>query len=440
MSHDLWNEFASQDSLENPWSQYTVEEAHVQSDFDEDDFGDFQSPEQENKNKNPAKAAPKINQPPTSSSRNHDPIKTSPPKLTDDSPLDLSHTLLNQGQHSAPDRIALVISRDNALQTLSSETFSPNIAETLDQRAWETPNIQPPAPDAIEEDEWGDFVEVPFSNNAASVGTNRENNVKSKAQHVTSPTVLTSQPPSSAIIINSVPGMATTPDHSLAATNQELPPSNVPPPSVLLLLILDIFESLLTDITNTLAPTTVSLGSQSLFENQSTDHIQKRMSIVRAAGRIIAGRKLRWRRDNRLSQSIKIGPANAGRSGGMKLTGIDRTESRREDGEVEEVVRRWKQHVGSLRAAVGSLTSREPSLSLAVPDISEPMPIRIARADEGAITGPSCCFLCGLKRDERVEKVEMKVEDSFGEWWVNHWGHVDCKIFWDEQQDFLPQR
>jgi len=39
-----------------------------------------------------------------------------------------------------------------------------------------------------------------------------------------------------------------------------------------------------------------------------------------------------------------------------------------------------------------------------------------------------------LKRDERVARVEFGVEDSFGEWWVEHWGHRTCRNFWAAQK------
>lgn len=427
MSQDLWSEFASVDSPENPWGR---QEARAQSDFDEDDFGDFQGPKPENITEKPHTFTPTTNEPLVSISQTLGPSKTFARISTDDSPLGPSNASPNQERHSSLDGTTLVMSRNNALQTSRSEISSPVTPEAFNRRVKDSPTMQPPALDTFEEDEWGDFMEVPISSNVVSSGMSSEDSVDTKAQYLTSSNARTSP----------IPKTTTAPDESLAATSQEAPPSNVPPPSILLLLIADIFESLLTDITNALASTAVSPGSHSLLDHQSIDSIKNRLSLVRAAGRIIAGRKLRWRRDSRLSQSMKIGPAHAGRSGGMKLTGIDRTETRREDGEVEEAVRKWKQHVGSLRVVVGTVTSREPGLSLVVPDISEPMPIRTAKANEGAITAPSCCFLCGLKRDERVEKVEVKVEDSFGEWWVNHWGHVDCRIFWDEQKQFLPQR
>ena len=83
---------------------------------------------------------------------------------------------------------------------------------------------------------------------------------------------------------------------------------------------------------------------------------------------------------------------------------------------------------------------RESGYGLSIPELAEKMPIRVVKFSEGGIIAAKSCFLCGLKRDERIDKVDMHIEDSFGEWWIDHWGHVDCVIFWDEQKDHLQQR
>lgn len=225
-----------------------------------------------------------------------------------------------------------------------------------------------------------------------------------------------------------------------AATIQAPPPSNIPPPSTLLLLIATLLQSLPAELKVLIAglksPTAQSID----IDQANVDEVKLRLSFIRAIARIIAGRKLRWKRDTHLSQSMKIGPASAGRLGGMKLTGIDRTESRREDQEAAEVVRIWQQHVGSLKAGVASAKSHMAGLELAVPEIAENMPVRVGKLAEGALTAPRCCVLCGLKREERVEKVDVNVLDSFGEWWTEHWGHYDCKMFWEKHESSLQQR
>ena len=202
------------------------------------------------------------------------------------------------------------------------------------------------------------------------------------------------------------------------------PPTNIPPPSVLLPVISGVFESLSAQVTT---------------QKQPSDSPVIALAFARAGARIIAGRKLRWNRDVLLSQSMKIGPA--GKPGGMKLTVVDKTESRREDQEVAEAINVWRKQVGQLRSAVSRISSNVRTTSVNVPEISEIMPIRVIKPQEGAVSAPKCCFLCGIRREERVAKVDVNnVEDSFGEYWTEHWGHVDCIILWEHIRASLKQR
>ena len=126
----------------------------------------------------------------------------------------------------------------------------------------------------------------------------------------------------------------------------------------------------------------------------------------------------------------------------MKLMGVDKAEAAREDREAGDLVRWWKDQVGRLRSAVAAanMTIAEHSSHLQVPELNETMPVKTATLAEGAMTAPKCCVICGLKRDERVMKIDNDVEDSFGEWWVDHWGHRACKDFWVEHSDKLKHR
>lgn len=125
----------------------------------------------------------------------------------------------------------------------------------------------------------------------------------------------------------------------------------------------------------------------------------------------------------------------------MKLVGVDKAESWREDQEVAETLQVWKQQVGPLRSTVAALNGQmSASERFKIPEIAEHMSIRQGKPSEGVATAPKCCFLCGIRRDERVAKVDVDVEDSFGEFWVEHWGHIDCVEFWKNHKDFLQQR
>jgi hypothetical protein len=66
--------------------------------------------------------------------------------------------------------------------------------------------------------------------------------------------------------------------------------------------------------------------------------------------------------------------------------------------------------------------------------------VTTAMASQGAIKAPHACALCGLKRDERIPKIDENVEDSFGEWWTEHWGHTECRQFWEDNMGLLGQR
>ena len=212
------------------------------------------------------------------------------------------------------------------------------------------------------------------------------------------------------------------------------PPSNIPPPSILFPIIANVLGSLP-------ARLKTATSAQRLDHPSKSSEIHTLLSTIRAAARILAGRKLRWKRDVLLSQSMKIGPAHSGKAGGMKLVGVDKAESRREDQEAAETLQVWKQQMGPLRSTVATLNGQmSASERLKIPEIADSMPVRQGKPGEGVVTAPKCCFLCGVRRDERVAKVDVDVEDSFGEYWVDHWGHIDCVDFWKNHKDFLQHR
>lgn len=126
----------------------------------------------------------------------------------------------------------------------------------------------------------------------------------------------------------------------------------------------------------------------------------------------------------------------------MKLAGIDKSQSGREDREAADLVATWKDVVGRLRTAVAAANAavaRDAALGrpLKVPELADATRVETVK---GALTAPKACVVCGLKRDERVAKVDFEVEDSFGEWWVEFWGHRDCRNFWVEHEAALRSR
>ena len=148
----------------------------------------------------------------------------------------------------------------------------------------------------------------------------------------------------------------------------------------------------------------------------------------------------------------------------MKVASVDRVEARREEREVADVLRVWQGEVGKLRGAVAEVrrgtvgTGKEGVLEgLRVPEIREGMVVRSVGVGEGGVKSVRPCALCGLMRDERVEKVDWEVFDGFDEWWVGSMnmhrcefsGISDeylanelsaCRDFWLEHEEKLRQR
>ncbi|KAK4660489.1 hypothetical protein QC762_0019540 [Podospora pseudocomata] len=133
---------------------------------------------------------------------------------------------------------------------------------------------------------------------------------------------------------------------------------------------------------------------------------------------------------------MTISAAVAGGKPGMKLAGIDKTQSIREEQEVAEVIEVWKKQVGRLRGVVAAMNSAHHE-NLKIPELATNMAVTVAK---NVPTAPKACVVCGLKRDERVAKVDYEVEDSFGEWWIEFWGHRQCANFWVEHEKELRQR
>ncbi|CZT03659.1 uncharacterized protein RAG0_10359 [Rhynchosporium agropyri] len=288
--------------------------------------------------------------------------------------------------------------------------------------AW--PNFAPPKPDPYVdspatnnvEEGWGDFAELPSET-----------------------PVLKSLRPSTGIEADAWAWDVA--DGVIAAKPEvnEAPPTNIPPPSVILTLFPPLFDLPQSRLFKAVADQPFSLKNRIMSDPSTISFLRAYLLIATVAARIIAGRKLRWKRDSFLSQAMKIGPAAAGGKGGMKLTGIDKSEVVREDREVADVFRVWKDQLGRLRSAVAvaNTSLRDSSSHLAIPEISEAMHVKI---QEGGMTAPKQCLICGLKREERIAKVDIAVEDSFGEWWIDHWGHRACKNFWQEHQSNLKGR
>lgn len=198
----------------------------------------------------------------------------------------------------------------------------------------------------------------------------------------------------------------------------EQPPTNVPPPGVLLSLFPSFFADAQEKLFKPMAAQTLPMRGKLLAEQGTIMYLRGYLMLASVAAHIIAGRKLRWKRDQHLSQGMRIGPASSRATSGMKLTGIDKGENLKEEREASDVVRVWKDQIGRLRHVITGINQIKAGTLGAAPDLQETMPVRTLKQSEGGVPARQPCMMCGLKRDERVTAADMKVEDSFGEWWI----------------------
>jgi hypothetical protein len=221
--------------------------------------------------------------------------------------------------------------------------------------------------------------------------------------------------------------------------DDEPPPVNIPPPSILLSVFPQLLDLANSTLYKPVAGKSASVREKVIADPRTITFLRGYLLLSTVAGRVIAGRKLRWNRDKFLSQGMAMSAAGGK---GMKLAGIDKAETSREDREAADVIAVWKEHVGRLRSAVAAANAAihngsGPGPQLRIPEIGESMQVQTAK---DVPTAPKPCIICGLKRVERVAKVDYEVEDSFGEWWVPHWGHRACKNFWLQHEMMLRQR
>ncbi|KAI2792672.1 hypothetical protein POX_b02712 [Penicillium oxalicum] len=227
-------------------------------------------------------------------------------------------------------------------------------------------------------------------------------------------------------VTTSTPSMRTSTPTS-AASSSTVRPTNIPPPSILLEHLLSLLSTIAKE----------AQTAQARPASQREHAAAKIQNTLHSAARIIAGRTYRWKRDTILAQSMRIGPARAGKSGGMKLNAVNKHENVKEEQDAVDLLALWRERASVFNAVVQSVGLKP------IPAVPNPTALRVftARADHGAIKATHPCALCALKRDERVAKVdEEEVQDSFGEWWTDHWGHTGCRIFWEENRGLLMQR
>ncbi|KAF5014580.1 hypothetical protein F66182_14383, partial [Fusarium sp. NRRL 66182] len=109
---------------------------------------------------------------------------------------------------------------------------------------------------------------------------------------------------------------------------------------------------------------------------------------------------------------MKIGPAQSGKSSGMKLSSVSKGESIKEEQEAVGVLEVWRHHASAFNSAIQSSGERPVAV------ITDKTRVITVGAAQGALKASHACALCGLKRDERLPKLDDDAQDSFGDWWV----------------------
>ncbi|KAL8676924.1 MAG: hypothetical protein Q9186_006601 [Xanthomendoza sp. 1 TL-2023] len=436
MSLDLLQEFGNpsqhqQTERTNPWASSRSHSERVYESTEDDDFGEFEQAKVPNDPEKDSEDHKTYMAPSSTTSRNHDQllidaetIKPPPsPSFQElNSPLKLSIPLDDtQG-----------ISVSTQPEDITPITAWPSYGR---DRAKSFGKPLPLSPYRDDDDDWGDFqAEDALSEQAETMSSEVHVSAKQEVWQDASLLNLGNS------LETALPPAAAVPEPVKFSTTGPAP-SNIPPPSVLLSTVTTILGCLPEEIRVIVSTISTSLMNDTPSSDDAVfETLIGKLSMTNASARILAGRKLRWRRDTHLAQRMSMGPANAGKTGGMKLTGVDRSESRREDQEAAEVVRTWKHQLGVLKSHIARINAQQSEVKFTLPDMSDGMSIRVAKLGEGGLTASKCCFLCGLKRDERVAWLDINVEDSFGEWWIDHWGHVDCIRFWQEHKDSLEKQ
>ncbi|RHZ74926.1 hypothetical protein CDV55_108705 [Aspergillus turcosus] len=295
-------------------------------------------------------------------------------------------------------------------------TSKPAVGQSIDEPRSHIKAVAPiavpdPAPDDSFED-WGEFIDGP----------------PTEVKPVKFQSSSGSRSPQ-AKIAQARTAVLTSPTFTMTGekvSESQIRPTNIPPPSVLLELFPRLFEQLREEATK---------ARRGL---QQEDQVETAASLVlctlKVVARVVAGRTLRWKRDTILSQSMRIGPARSGKPGGMKLSTVNKNESIKEQQEAVDVLTMWRDQAALFNSVIQA-SGRQP-----IQAIAENARVVTATAAQGAIKASHACALCGLKRDERLPKIDENVQDSFGEWWVEHWGHSECKEFWEKNMSLLAQR
>ncbi|PGH17308.1 hypothetical protein AJ79_01192 [Helicocarpus griseus UAMH5409] len=307
-----------------------------------------------------------------------------------------------------------------------SNTPAPSKLESSDDVSWATDwtNFEESVPDkpartkleSPDDDGWGDFTDV------VQPGATTKSVPLQPSKPQTSPSLKAKRAEAKPSPVTS-PAVQT-PTRTTSSSGFQVRPMNIPPPSILLPLFPPLIEQYHQRAVTTKQP-----------QSQDTNLASSLERDLKVMVRILAGRTHRWKRDTVLSQSTRIGPARSGKAGGMKLSSLNKSENVKEEQEAVEVLEAWRKRSSYLNSVLVS-ASRNP-----IPVLTGNIQVKTGTAEGGGVLkAPHACGLCGLKRDERIPKVDVIVHDNFGEWWIDHWGHTGCRDFWEANCGRLNQR
>ncbi|KAI9795175.1 MAG: hypothetical protein M1816_000197 [Peltula sp. TS41687] len=341
-----------------------------------------------------------------------------------------------------------------------------------------------------EEDEWGDFVDSHHEPHAPSsmrsTSTSQTDTTYAKTMAVVQSSPSPSAPPSTHL-----PSPSSAPQKSL--------PTTIPPPSQLLPLFHDLLLPTAPTSTTTSHPNINPSTILVLAHILSGRALRWKRDVYLSSAHTLTLVSNTSNNNNnntsnyprRQQQQQPSSSSSAGK--GLKLHSLTTNEHLHEAREVAEVLALWRRNQGRVRAGIvaaaggtagtagtgstgttseGGTAGRSGGNDRmpALPELREHMAVTKVGMAQGGIKSTRACLLCGLLREERVGGVHcvvvvaavgggegggrggggggegkgmVRVEDSFGEWWVEErgWvGHVVCWEWWEGMRGELLRR
>ncbi|KAF8466938.1 hypothetical protein BDZ91DRAFT_724481 [Kalaharituber pfeilii] len=304
--------------------------------------------------------------------------------------------------------------------------------------------------DTSADDDFGEFIQSPAKPTFGSIALPKPTpppSTRSTAPSI--PLSIKPLPPSSL----SIPSITAAVKKPPLASKPSPPLPELPSLSVILAPFPTIFTQPTTCLFSKLTQHPYPLRQRILSDPKTRGFLLGTCEAARVAGRIVAGRKAR---------------RNMGRKIGSIAGANKDIENQKEEREIAELVRIWKEEIGRMKAALvapsskgtgtghshsnsdpSSLSSLSPSSlsssstsspSIRVPELdtdlkAEKMPLPGVVIDMEVDDRP--CLLCGLRQDEVVRKL---FEGEFGRgdrWWKKGWGHRGCWRWWEKWEDEL---